>query len=165
MDSKLNTYRIGDIAQTLGISQRTLRYYEELGFLTPSRSGGGFRLYSQRDVNLLRMILRFKDLGLSLDQIRTLTKPETLTSGSEAVDHLRTALQERRAEFREKLQKYREGIEQIEQVLHILSDCATCGSPMRRGRCEDCLHHHGAEISPLLAPLLNDEENTAPETP
>ena len=63
--------QIGEVAGRLGISPRTIKYYEELGLIEPEeRSPGGFRLYAERDVHRLERILRLKDMGFSLAAIR-----------------------------------------------------------------------------------------------
>lgn len=63
--------RIGDIAASTGLSQRTLRHYDEIGLVTPSaRSEGGYRLYTEHDVERLILIRRMKPLGYSLDDMR-----------------------------------------------------------------------------------------------
>ncbi|MEZ5099322.1 MAG: MerR family transcriptional regulator [Thermoleophilia bacterium] len=66
-------YQIGEVAERVGLSLRTVRYYEEMGLARPSaRSPGGFRLYSDRDVERLCVLKGMKPLGLSLDEIREL---------------------------------------------------------------------------------------------
>ena len=63
--------RIGEVAERLGVSTRTIKYYEELGLVSPeNRSPGGFRLYSAPDVERLERILRIKNMGFSLAAIR-----------------------------------------------------------------------------------------------
>lgn len=64
--------RIGDVAARVGVSTRTLRYYEELGLLWPSRrTGGGERRYRAEDlVRLDRIIERKELLGMNLEEIR-----------------------------------------------------------------------------------------------
>lgn len=65
--------QIGEAADRVGLSLRTVRHYEEVGLLTPSaRSPGGFRLYSAADVERLATLKGMKPLGFSLDQIREL---------------------------------------------------------------------------------------------
>src|SRR4051794_3783068 len=55
--------QIGEVAELTGLTQRTLRYYEELQLLDPpTRLAGGFRLYSPRDVARVRQIMRLKQL-------------------------------------------------------------------------------------------------------
>ncbi len=60
---------IGDMAREFGVSLRALRFYEERGLLHPSRRGTT-RLYSNRDRSHLQMILKGKQLGFSLSEIR-----------------------------------------------------------------------------------------------
>ncbi len=61
-------YQIGEIAEIVGLSLRTIRYYEEIGLVTPSgRTEGGFRLYTDNDVDRLRLVKALKPLGMSLE--------------------------------------------------------------------------------------------------
>jgi MerR family transcriptional regulator, repressor of the yfmOP operon len=64
--------RIGDAASRVGLSTRTLRYYEELGLLTPSAyTAGGERRYDQADLQRLTRILELREiLGMNLDEIK-----------------------------------------------------------------------------------------------
>ncbi|MEU6132947.1 MerR family transcriptional regulator [Saccharopolyspora sp. NPDC047091] len=65
--------QIGEVAERTGLSLRTIRYYEEVGLVVPSgRSPGGFRLYTDPDVDRLRLIMRMKPLGFQLDEMREL---------------------------------------------------------------------------------------------
>ena len=62
--------RIGEFAELAGTSIRTIRYYEELGFLDHvSRTRGGFRTYRRCDAGRVRWITRLKNSGLTLVQI------------------------------------------------------------------------------------------------
>ncbi|HYH29228.1 MAG TPA: MerR family transcriptional regulator, partial [Pseudonocardia sp.] len=65
--------QIGEVAERIGLSLRTIRYYEEVGLAVPSaRSEGGFRLYAEDDVERLRVIMQMKPLGFSLEEMREL---------------------------------------------------------------------------------------------
>lgn len=65
--------QIGEVAARTELSLRTIRHYEETGLVTPSaRSRGGFRLYTETDVQRLMTIRRMKPLGFTLDQMRDL---------------------------------------------------------------------------------------------
>ncbi|MBP6017936.1 MAG: Cu(I)-responsive transcriptional regulator [Burkholderiaceae bacterium] len=64
---------IGQAAQESGISSKMIRYYETIGLLPPVvRSASGYRQYTATEVQLLRFIRRSRDLGFSLERIRTL---------------------------------------------------------------------------------------------
>lgn len=65
--------QIGLVAELTEVSVRTLRHWEEAGLVTPSaRSAGGFRLYTQDDVDRLRTVRRMKPLGFTLDEMKQL---------------------------------------------------------------------------------------------
>ncbi len=67
------TMHIGEVAERVGLSLRTIRYYEEIGLIAPSaRSQGGFRLYLEADVARLQLVKDMKPLGFSLDEMRDL---------------------------------------------------------------------------------------------
>ncbi|MQA84305.1 MAG: MerR family transcriptional regulator [Streptosporangiales bacterium] len=65
--------QIGEVAERTGLSLRTIRYYEEVGLVAPSsRTQGGFRLYTEQDVERLLVIKRMKPLEFSLGEMREL---------------------------------------------------------------------------------------------
>ncbi len=73
MTSDSHPMHIGEVAEATGMSLRTLRHYDEVGLLTPSgRTEGGFRLYSQADVERLLLIRRMKPLGFTLEEMSSL---------------------------------------------------------------------------------------------
>lgn len=63
-------FQIGEVAERTGLSLRTVRYYDEEGLVrASSRSEGGFRLYSGRDIARLELVKRMKALGLSIEEM------------------------------------------------------------------------------------------------
>jgi DNA-binding transcriptional MerR regulator len=94
------SYRIGEVARLLGVTTRTIRYYEELGLLVPAgdRRKGAHRVYDQASIARLQQLLKLRDLlGLSLDAIVALAEGEkaraamrnTFESESDDGDRLR----------------------------------------------------------------------------
>jgi DNA-binding transcriptional MerR regulator len=68
-------YRIGEIAAKVGLTERTIRYYEELGLLeSVKRLDGGVRVYTDDDVRRLRYIGKLKMLGLTLQEMLELER-------------------------------------------------------------------------------------------
>jgi DNA-binding transcriptional MerR regulator len=71
MAGNQNVHQIGKVGQKCGVSIHTIRYYEKLGLLDrPSRSEGGFRLYSQDAIDRLRFIKQAQSFGFTLSEIR-----------------------------------------------------------------------------------------------
>ena len=64
-----NRFTISQLALELGISTRSIRYYEEKGLISPRRTRGNQRFYGKRDRARLKLILRGKRFGYSLDEI------------------------------------------------------------------------------------------------
>lgn len=62
-------FSISDLADELDISTRAIRFYEEKGLIIPRRTKGNHRIYSRRDRARLKLILRGKRLGYSLEEI------------------------------------------------------------------------------------------------
>ena len=65
------TFTITELAQEFDVTPRAIRFYEDMGLLTPARAGRS-RVYTQRDRTRLKLTLRGKRLGLSLQEIKQL---------------------------------------------------------------------------------------------
>jgi MerR family copper efflux transcriptional regulator len=62
--------QIGELARRTDVSQRTIRYYEQLGLLQPAeREGAGYRYYDEQTIKRLEKIAALKNLGLSLEEV------------------------------------------------------------------------------------------------
>jgi MerR family transcriptional regulator, redox-sensitive transcriptional activator SoxR len=69
----MESMAIGEVARLTGMAQSAIRYYEAQGLLSnPGRSGGGWRAFEPGVVDKLKVIRMARDLGFSLDDIRTL---------------------------------------------------------------------------------------------
>jgi len=72
--SETKLVQIGELAKSLGITTRTIRYYEEIGLMGRSeRPGGSTRTYNKDDILRLKFILKLKNLGISLKEIEELS--------------------------------------------------------------------------------------------
>ncbi|AXM90214.1 MerR family transcriptional regulator [Anoxybacillus ayderensis] len=65
----MDYYTISQLAEQFDVSTRTIRYYEERGLISPIRNESGQRLYTKKDRAVLKLILRGKRFGFSLDEI------------------------------------------------------------------------------------------------
>ncbi len=71
--TQVSLTQIGKLAKQLGITTRTIRYYEEIGLMGPTnRSSGGTRNYNQNEVLRIKFILKLKELGINLKEMLTL---------------------------------------------------------------------------------------------
>ena len=92
-------YSINKLAKLAGISNRTLRYYDEIGLLSPKRtSSNDYRVYGQKEVDLLQQILLFRELGVPLDEIKNLIQSKEYDKTSALIEHL-SALKAKREQI------------------------------------------------------------------
>lgn len=74
-DTAVDLVQIGVMVERVGLSLRTVRYYEEMGLVEPTtRTKGGFRLYGPEQEDRLRVLKAMKPLGFRLDQMRELVQ-------------------------------------------------------------------------------------------
>ena len=131
--------KIGEVAERTELSIRSLRHWDEVGLVSPSaHSPGGFRLYTEADVERILLIRRMKPLGFSLERMRefcraldgrildrpapddsTASRPTTsrpTTSGPAASD----VIAEVRAEAIERLERLRTHLAYAEEFVEIV---------------------------------------------
>ncbi|MDP4509378.1 MerR family transcriptional regulator [Nonomuraea turcica] len=112
--------QIGEVAERLGLSLRTIRHYEEVGLVVPERTPGGFRLYSETDIGRLALVKRMKPLGFSLEEMRDLLEiTDRLAAGDDdpslvsRLQMFERAVADRAEKLREQLAMAREFAEQL----------------------------------------------------
>jgi len=100
--------RIQEAAAEVGLTPRSVRYYEELGLLTPAaRSEGDYRLYDATDVERLRFIKGLRDdAGFSLAEIAELLEDEAAREREHVAFHSTSDPDERRRILRDRLVRY-----------------------------------------------------------
>lgn len=65
-------WKVGDLAKLAGLTVRTLRFYDQIGLFSPSaQTESGHRLYNESDLSRLQQIVSLKELGLSLEEIKS----------------------------------------------------------------------------------------------
>lgn len=90
-------YTVNKLARLAGISARTLRYYDELGLLSPARiSSNGYRIYGQKEIDRLQQILFYRELDVPLGKIRDILAAEDFDSLSALEGHLAALLSKRK---------------------------------------------------------------------
>jgi MerR family copper efflux transcriptional regulator len=84
--------QIGEVAERVGLSLRTVRYYEEQGLITPdARTDGGFRLYTEEQAGRLLLIKQMKPLGFTVAEMRELLEARDAIAGSASGGELAAA--------------------------------------------------------------------------
>ncbi len=133
-EAVVRTFTITELAQEFDITPRAIRFYEDVGLLTPGRDGRN-RVYAQRDRTRLKLTLRGKRLGLSLQEVKDLvdlyespsdTAPQ-LSAFLRTLNEHRTLLEQQREDLEITLAE----IAQHEARCRRLLSAATDG---RRGR-------------------------------
>jgi DNA-binding transcriptional MerR regulator len=114
-----NLLQIGEVAEQAGLSLRTVRYYEEMGLLTPEdRTEGGFRLYTPDHVERLGLIKQMKPLGFTVQEIREVLRSRDVLASDDAGDEEREAAVERLRGFAsaaaERVEELRSQLERAE---------------------------------------------------
>src|SRR4051794_6758686 len=96
------TWTIAQVAEELGITHRTIRYYEDLGLISPERRGTT-RVFHPRDRIRLQLVLRGKRLGFPLEEIRTIVDMYDEQPGEAGqLRYLLGQIDERRAELEQR---------------------------------------------------------------
>ena len=90
-------YTIQKLAHLAGISTRTLRYYDQIGLLSPARTNeSGYRIYGAKEVDVLQQILFYKEMGLELAQIKEAIQDTEFDSLAALHSHLEKLIEKRR---------------------------------------------------------------------
>ena len=107
--------RIHEAAAEVGLTPRSVRYYEEIGLLTPAaRSEGDYRLYDDTDLERLRFIKGLRDdAGFSLAEVARLLEDEEARERGHAAYHATTDPAERARILRDRLVRYDHQIEML----------------------------------------------------
>lgn len=118
MKSTRTVFAIGEIAQRFGLATHVLRHWESMGLITPARVGGQ-RRYTEDDVYRVAAILRGKQAGLSLEQIRHLVTSDPAVRPG--------ILRAHGEELRRRIAAMQEALDVIESVLRCRhSDFTRC---------------------------------------
>ena len=116
--------QIGEVAERTGVTQRTLRFYEEKGLLKPpGRMEGGFRLYSEDDVRRVEQIKRLQTLlGFTLAEIKEMVEAEEIKTQIKATYRRDAEVSERRAKLNKARDVTRGQVAVIDQKLLALQE-------------------------------------------
>ncbi|MES9681386.1 MerR family transcriptional regulator [Bacillus sp. AFS001701] len=115
-------YSIGEVAQMLGISTHTLRYYEKEQIILPNRNENGGRLYSESHIQWLRFVLKLKETQMPVNKIKeyahlytegehtSLARLDLLVEHKQSIEHQLKTLEETNKMLEQKINFYKEVI-------------------------------------------------------
>lgn len=143
--------QIGEIAGRAGSTPRAIRYYEQVGLLTPaSRTQGGFRLYDEGDLDRVRLIHRLQELGMSLADIKTVVAERgRWRTGAEAAPELRRILEAQIERARREAERFRLIEEELRRAMAMIECCEDCPDGPWGGPCRACPNWTGRPEVPL----------------
>jgi DNA-binding transcriptional MerR regulator len=132
--------RIQEVASELGLTPRSIRYYEEIGLLSPAaRSQGAYRLYDASDVERLRFIKALRDdAGFSLAEISQLLEDEAARARSRDAFHQSADRRQRRALMSDSLARADREVAILQQKVERLQEMVAAAE-VRRARLRDRL--------------------------
>lgn len=144
-------HKIGEVAEALGITVRTIRYYEEAGLLEPLRTEGGTRYYTERHMARLRAILHLADNGFSLEAIRLIAAArEGSRSGDEGSSRVTTRLDEVLEELAMRIDALALLKEEIVRARSWVRKCRGCANRPTSKGCPECpVRKHVADVELL----------------
>ena len=90
-------YTINKLAKVAGVTTRTLRFYDEIGLLAPARiSSNGYRIYGKKEIDRLQYILFYRELGVSLEEIKNILESKDFDGLAALESHLSALLARRK---------------------------------------------------------------------
>lgn len=128
MDSKIITYKIGEVARRANVNKETVRYYEKRGLIPkPDRRRSGYRIFTKRHINQIKFIKRAQELGFTLNEIKELLELR--------IDENSTC-SEIKQEAQEKYKDVVEKIEDLQRIKATLTDLIdSCAGEGPKGDC------------------------------
>lgn len=110
----LTALTVGQVAERLGVTVRTLHHYDAIGLLVPSEhTATGYRLYTSEDITRLQHVVVYRRLGFALDEIAHLLDDRVATGGNAVIAHLRR----QRAAVMSRLDEMRELVTALDRAL------------------------------------------------
>lgn len=113
--------QIGEVAQKTQLSLRTIRHYDEIGLLSPSaRSEGGFRLYTNDDLETLLLIRRIRPLEFTLQEMKELLDLIAESQAGRSSTASRARLAEFRAQAVERRAKLADYLSRVDEIIDLI---------------------------------------------
>jgi DNA-binding transcriptional MerR regulator len=158
-DPQPDLYTTGDLARLTGNTLRTVRYYEELGLLTPvPRNSGEHRLFTKTDLERLRTITDLRAVGLSLEEISEMLRMRVhAPEGPALADKARKLMDEQLGVVQERMATLARVQAELMAARDLLSKCCVCPRLGDASACATCDHARAAMPQSLISLLLRQD--------
>ncbi len=144
-ESYKETMSIGQLAKLAKVSNRTVRYYEELGLIVPQHRGSNrYRYYDESHVDRLRLVKMLQESGFALKEIVAALNPildpkgNITYSGLEMSKKIYSSLKAHQIRLRQKQTELQQTLTAIDETMKELSNCFECGKSHDINHCANC---------------------------
>lgn len=159
--SESQLHKIGDVAEHLGMTTRTLRFYEEQGIITPHRTDKGSRLYSEEDIARLTVVQHLVHLNVPLQMIRKLATARPLsTTGDESSHKVFSLLSDLKNQMEIKKKETEYAIQHIVSAMELVEKCFGCRLQPTYRVCDQCRIAEGLDDSDMFHLIWDQAQST-----
>ena len=124
----MEMFTTGDVAKACDVTVRTIQYYDKKGIVKPSElSDGGRRLYTKSDIELVKKVCFFKEIGISLGEIKKILSEEN------SDDIIRLILSERKLSIEKEIEEKTDDLKTISELLKLGDGSETLGLSIKKG--------------------------------
>ena len=149
---ELDALKIGALVHLTGLSERTLRYYEELGIITPARSEGGTRYYSSSDIKIAKVTHKLRELDISLEVIKTIaTKRREFYKGEHSSKAMIEILENLSSELDDRITKIHALKSELKDTLRLVRSCTSCQNVPSPTGCPTCPLETEIDLPPIVS--------------
>jgi len=142
--------KIGELAELLSTTPRTIRLYEELGVLGPARTEAGTRLYAAKDVKRMDVALRLSRSGVNLELIASLaTLRAECPTGTQAAATVLPQLSALQADIRASIEQLGKLEQDIATARDLIRQCEHCPNRPNRTDCPQCPVDKNVDLSDI----------------
>ncbi|MBK1693406.1 hypothetical protein CKO09_01440 [Chromatium weissei] len=152
--------KIGEVAELLGTTPRTLRFYEEEGLIFTQRTAGGTRYYSAADITRFNAILRLTNLGVPLHLVKAIaTTRKQYATGAESSRAIHSLLLSLQQQVNTQMALLTQLTTDLSFATTTLESCFHCGNSPTRAGCPQCKVNQCLNTSELLNLIWEQEVN------
>jgi DNA-binding transcriptional MerR regulator len=142
--------KIGELAELLSTTPRTIRLYEDLGVLVPARTQAGTRLYARKDLKRMEVALKLARCDISLELIsRLATMRDHYESGAHAVSEVLPQLSALQDHIHAHIELLTRLERDIANARELIGQCRDCPNRPNRVDCPDCAVDKHIELSDI----------------